>query len=167
MKHNSLLIFILFACTVPITVSAQSPRYARVISENANLRDAPSNSGASTEVIPEETLVKVLDEKLTWYIVRVRDRVGWMHGNTLEFINVQAPIIERPAQQTVTPDYRPAIPSTRRSDDPNQTPRVSIADRIYIRGTRRMLLHQRLRPEGLCRSKHVQLRWTFGSVVPH
>ena len=30
--------------------------------------------------LPEGVVVKVLDEKLPWYAVRVGDRVGWMQG---------------------------------------------------------------------------------------
>ncbi|MGH9905155.1 MAG: SH3 domain-containing protein [Pyrinomonadaceae bacterium] len=133
MKYISLLVILVFACTSQITVNAQTHKYARVISENANLRDAPSNSGASAEVIPEGTLIKVLDEKLPWFIVRVRDRVGWMHGNTLEFIGIQPPVSGSSNEQSVAPDYTTPTPPPRRREALPETPRV---DRSYDRGPR-------------------------------
>ena len=84
MKYTLLVVFTFLVLVVPI--SGQSTRYARVISENANLRETPAVAGTATQEIPEETLVKVLDEKLPWYVVRIGNRVGWMHGDTLEFI---------------------------------------------------------------------------------
>jgi uncharacterized protein YgiM (DUF1202 family) len=83
MKPFSLLTVLFFACL--LTVSAQTPRYARVISDAANLRDTPSTASGTEQQIDEGTIVKVLDEKLPWYVVRAGNRVGWMHGNTLEF----------------------------------------------------------------------------------
>lgn len=133
MKYLSLLFLVLFTCSCQITADAQTARYARVISENANMREAPSPTGESSEIVPEGTFVKVLDEKLPWYIVRIRDRVGWMHGNTLEFVGVEAPISVRGTQQTITPDYTPLTAPTRRREDSYEAPRV---DRVFIRGPR-------------------------------
>ena len=106
MKPLFLVIALLTFC---LPLSAQSQRYARVISQEANLRDAPSVIGESSEVIAEDTLVKVLDEKLPWYVVRVGNRVGWMHGNTIEFIGVKAPIPSS-TNQSVAPAYTPTTP---------------------------------------------------------
>lgn len=66
---------------------AQSPKNALVIAENANLRETPSTLGLAEGEVPQGTKVKVLDEKLPWYIVRVGDRVGWMHGATIQFLS--------------------------------------------------------------------------------
>jgi len=81
--------------------------------------------------VPEETLVKILDEKLPWYVVRIGNRVGWMHGDTLEFVNTSSPS-RRLSEQSITPDYtpRPSPPSGGR------TPRTSSVDSDYIRGPR-------------------------------
>jgi hypothetical protein len=87
MKHRLLMITASLVFALPISVNAQAPGYARVLSENANLRDIPSVTSASREEIAEGTVVKVLDKKLPWYVVRFGNLVGWMHGNTLEFIN--------------------------------------------------------------------------------
>jgi uncharacterized protein YgiM (DUF1202 family) len=83
------------------TLPNHSPRTARVIAENANLRETPSTSGLAGGEVPEGTLVKVLDEKLSWYVVRVGDRVGWMPGATLLFIE---------NGNMTTSDQEPAMP---------------------------------------------------------
>ncbi|HEY2972687.1 MAG TPA: SH3 domain-containing protein [Pyrinomonadaceae bacterium] len=134
MKHRLFLVFVIFA--FPISVTAQTPRYAQVISANANLRDAPSVSGVSEQEVEEGTLVKVLDEKLPWYVVRVGNRVGWMHGNTIEFIGIQGPASEPLHQPTIAPDYRPATPSIPRESSPATPARTTSATRGYIRGPR-------------------------------
>lgn len=76
MKYRLLPLIILFTCVFPICVLAQTPRYDGVISTNANLRDTPSVAGGSEQEVAEDTLAKVLDEKLPWYVVRVGNRVG-------------------------------------------------------------------------------------------
>ena len=81
--------------------------------------------------VPEETLVKILDEKLPWYVVRIGNRVGWMHGDTLEFVNASTPS-PRLSEQSITPDYTPKTSPP--SGGP--TPRSNSADSHYIRGPR-------------------------------
>src|SRR5688500_19385420 len=126
MKYRLLTLTILFA-SFPLLATAQTHRNARVISENANLRETPSVTGESSLEVPEETLVKILDEKLPWYVVRIGNRVGWMHGDTLEFVNTSSPS-RRLSEQSITPDYtpRPSPPSGGR------TPRTSSVDSDYI-----------------------------------
>jgi hypothetical protein len=135
MKYRLLAIAVLIV-TFQLSVNAQTQRYARVISENANLRDMPNVTSASILEVPEETLVKILDEKLPWYIVRVGNRVGWMHGDTLDFVNASTPASPTPAprlsEQTITPDYTPKTsPSSGGRTAPS-----SNADPHYIRGPR-------------------------------
>jgi len=137
MKHRLVLVLVIFTCSLSVPVNAQTPRYARVMSENANLRDTPSVSGVSEQEVAEDTLVKVLDEKLPWYVVRVGNRVGWMHGNTIEFIGTQGSASEPPHQPTIVPDYRPSTPSVpRREGSPEIPARNTGVDRGYIRGPR-------------------------------
>jgi hypothetical protein len=137
MNGRFLLLLLFFACSLSFPASAQTPRYARVISANANLRDTPSVSGGSEQEVEEGTIVKVLDEKLPWYVVRVVNRVGWMHGNTLKFIATQNPLVETPRQQTVVPEYRPSTPSVPRRESPPEVPaRATGENRGYIRGPR-------------------------------
>jgi hypothetical protein len=132
-----LLSFALFVVAfIPISGAAQTPRYARVISENANLRDAPAVTGVSQQEVPEGTLVKVLDEKLPWFVMRVGNRVGWMHGNTIEFIRTQDPVTEPSNQQIVVPDYRPITPSASRREPSRTVNSSSATARGYIRGPR-------------------------------
>lgn len=136
MKLRLFLTLLVLAFTLPNSVDAQTPRYARVISENANLRDTPSVASASEQEVAEGTVIKVLDEKLPWYVVRVGNRVGWMHGNTIEFIGIQNPATETPRQQTVVPD-QPSAPSLPRRESSAETPpRTTSGNRSYIRGPR-------------------------------
>lgn len=135
---------VLLLTTLPLSVIAQTPRYARVISENANLRDTPSVSSTSTQEVAEATLVKVLDEKLPWYVVRVGNRVGWMHGETIEFLNTETPTPSRLNEQSVSPSYTPSTsPPPRRvisaetpSDSGGYIPRAPVSGRTYITGPR-------------------------------
>jgi hypothetical protein len=143
MKHRLLLVIVVFISSLPISVSAQTPRYARVISENANLRDTPSVSGVSEQEVAEDTLVKVLDERLPWYVVRVGNRVGWMHGNTLEFNGSHDSAVEPAGQQIPIPDHKKNAPATRRSASSSDTPEPGSGgymrpdrDRIYTTGPR-------------------------------
>jgi len=134
MKSFSLVIAFLFFL---LPVTAQTPRYARVISPNANIRDTPSTTSESEQEIVEGTIVKVLDEKLPWYVVRAGNRVGWMHGNTIEFIDTGAANPLTPRRQTVAPDYSPPTPSIPRRESPMETTtRTPSASRGYIRGPR-------------------------------
>jgi len=116
------LLFLLTACG---TTRAQT-RTARVIAENSQLRETPSSTGLAQGEVPEGTVVKILDEKLPWYIVRVGDRVGWMHGATLLFIDG--------ASTTSAPEPVRAITRAETYSVP-QPPR-SKADKTYIRGPR-------------------------------
>ena len=107
-----------------LTTTAQT-RTARVIAENANLRETPSTTGLAEGEVPEGTVVKILDEKLPWYVVHVGDRVGWMHGATLLFIDRAPTISEREPIRVITPAETYPLPQTRPT-----------ADRAYIRGPR-------------------------------
>ena len=127
MKYRLLALTLLLFC-LPIAVTAQ--RYARVISENANLRDIPNVSSISTLEVPEETLVKILDEKLPWYVVRIGNRVGWMHGDTLEFGSTAVPA-PRLSEQSITPDYTPKT-----SPPSGAAHHAAAANSYYIRGPR-------------------------------
>lgn len=143
MKYRLLALVILVGA-VQLLATAQTPRYARVVPQTANLRDTPSVTGTSTLELPEETLVKVLDEKLPWYVVRVGNLVGWMHGDTLEFIAAQGPTTGPPLKQNVSPIYAPPTVPPPRVDSSHGTPPDSGgyirpntgSDRTYIRGPR-------------------------------
>lgn len=109
---------LLIAC---VTTTGQT-RSAQVIAEKANLRDTPSTTGLAKDEVAEGVIVRVLDEKLPWYVVRIGDKVGWMHGATLVFI-----------------DDATSAPEPVRLRKPVETysqPARSNADRGYIRGPR-------------------------------
>ena len=123
MRPPTLCLSIVFLFTLCVTTAAQT-RTARVIAENANLRETPSITGLVEGEVSEGMVVKVLDEKLPWYVVRVGDRVGWLHGATLLFID-NAMTSSEPLR-VITPNHTYSIPQ----------PTRSTADRVYIRGPR-------------------------------
>lgn len=108
-----------------VTTTAQT-RTARVIAGNANLRETPSITGLAEGEVPEGMVVKILDEKLPWYVVRVGDRVGWMHGATLLFMEDATTTSEREPVRVVSPAETYSPPQPTRSS----------AERIYNRGPR-------------------------------
>jgi hypothetical protein len=113
---------LLIAC---VTTRAQT-RTARVIAENANLRETPSITGLTEGEVPEGMIVKILDEKLPWYVVRVGDRVGWMHGANLLLTDDAATNSKREPVRVITPAETYSIPQPSRSS----------SGRVYIRGPR-------------------------------
>ncbi len=155
MKSRLLLVTVILSSFCSIPASAQTRGYARVISENANLRAEPSVASDSQQEIPEGTLVKVLDQKLPWYIVRVRDNVGWVHGNTIEFISSEDLITtqrrktpgttvgSQSTEQTITErsdkPTKPRRPVYRETDSAPRAVydgRIRGDSRIYITGPR-------------------------------
>lgn len=78
----SLGILLILSC---LTCAYAQSRTATVTSERANLRDSPNATAEVKQEVPVGTLIKVLDRKAAWYVVRVGDQVGWMHGNTFRF----------------------------------------------------------------------------------
>lgn len=122
MKHMSLkatfcVSLLLLACFC--TAHAQG-RTATVISEIANLRESPSQTGEIKQEIPVGTKVKVLDQKGAWYVVRIEDQVGWIHGNTIRFGSSSANESSTPSDSTSTSPNNTSRPrrsdSTRTSD---------------------------------------------------
>ena len=124
-RPSTIAISFLLVLLTCVTTTAQT-RTARVIAENANLRETPSTAGLAEGEVPEGTIVKILDEKLPWYVVRVGDRVGWMHGATLLFIDNVTSNSEREPVRVVTPAETYSLPE----------PRRSTSDKAYIRGPR-------------------------------
>lgn len=115
-----------FLLLIPCVITTAQTRTARVIAENANLRETPSTTGLAEGEVREGMIVKILDEKLPWYVVRVGDRVGWMHGATLLLIDNTTTIEEPEPVRVITPAETYSLPQ----------PRRSTADRGYIRGPR-------------------------------
>jgi hypothetical protein len=101
-------------------------RTATVIAQNATLRQTPSTTGLAEEEVSEGTTVKVLDEKSPWYIVRIGDRVGWMHAENLHFTDDTA--------STAHSEPQPEPSRVNTPPDSPPQPTRSTADRTYIRG---------------------------------
>jgi len=132
----TLVAIYLLAC---VSLAYAQGRTATVISERANLRDTPSQTGEVKQEVAVGTSIKVLDRKGAWYVVRIEDSVGWMHGNTFRFgggssVEQSAPALDTsPSPVESTP--RPARP---RSDSiqPDVSGSRSSSGRSYIRGPR-------------------------------
>jgi hypothetical protein len=115
-----------FLLLIPCVTTTAQTRTARVVAENANLRETPNITGLAEGEVSEGMVVKILDEKLPWYVVRVGDRVGWMHGATLLFIDDATTTSEREPLRAITPTETDSVPEQTRST----------AVRGYIRGPR-------------------------------
>jgi hypothetical protein len=116
-------------------------RTATVISERANLRETPAQASDVKQEVAVGTSIKVLDRKGAWYVVRIDDSVGWMHGNTFRFgsgsgIQQPSPVLEddashSPAANTLRPSR--ARSSTVQSSGSGSR---SSSGRTLIRGPR-------------------------------
>ncbi len=82
MLKLTLILVLLLAC---VALANAQGRTAIVISERANLRETPSQTGEAKQEVAVGTSIKVLDRKGAWYVVRIDDLVGWIHGNTFRF----------------------------------------------------------------------------------
>lgn len=116
---------VIFVFATALTASAQV-RSARVIAENAKLRETPAIVGLAEGEVPEGTVVTVLDEKLPWYVIRVGDRVGWIHGATLQFLSDHDTATQTPQtslSETIIQTAPPA--SSRTTSSPPVAPPVT------------------------------------------
>jgi len=117
------------------SLAVAQARTGTVIAERASLRDGPSQTAILIEAVPVGTTVKVLDEKGAWYVVRIEDAVGWMHGNTFRFeaapSSQQSNVITLEEASPSRPVTRPSTPTSTSNDS---TPRSNSGR--YIRGPR-------------------------------
>ena len=115
-------------------VFAQTPRMARVIGGRAVMRETPSDNGKKEKEVSEGAVVKVLDEQLPWYVVRVNDRVGWMHSSSLMFTGGENSPTNEPQKIRQPPSENP--PATAPPNSPQGAPQPSNTGKVYIRGPR-------------------------------
>jgi hypothetical protein len=114
-------------------------RTATVISERANLRETLVHTGEVKQEVAIGASIKVLDRKGAWYVVRIDDSVGWMHGNTFRFgggsgIRQPNPVLEEGEFPVPTAD-RPR-PITLDSVGSSDSGARSSSGRTFIRGPR-------------------------------
>lgn len=127
MKMINTILFVLFFALCSYSQTAS------VISENANLRGTPNQSGKVVDTLPAGTSLQVLQQKGVWFLVQSANYVGWIHGDTIEYIGggdnntkpLLAPIVVPTTRRTTTR----TSPVVRTS-----TPRSSSGG--YIRGPR-------------------------------
>jgi len=140
MKILVLKLALVAICLLAYTTLAHAQgRTATVISERANLRDTPSQAGEVKQEVAVGTSIKVLDRKGAWYVVRIEDSVGWMHGNTFRYggsssVEQSAPTLDSsPSPLEVT--RRPPRPRSDSIQSDGSGSR-SGSGRSYIRGPR-------------------------------
>ncbi len=121
----------------------ESVKIATVISENASLRKTGSQNGEILDVIPEGASIEVVRQKGAWFYVRVDEKTGWMHGNTIRYSDASNDDHIAPSDDYVTvsdstpepapslepvrtaPAYSPSAPVTRYEPTPEiYTPRT-------------------------------------------
>ena len=68
---------------VKTPVPVKSGQGATVITENANLRETPNQSGEVIQTLPQNSPVEIVHQKGAWFLVRADGQTGWMHGNTI------------------------------------------------------------------------------------
>lgn len=133
-KHVIIGILLLLACVC--SANAQG-RTATVITERANLRESPSQDGAVKQEIAIGTSIRVLDQKGAWYVVRIGDMVGWLHGNTFRFGSSAArtsnPTWDNTSLSPPANTSRPARSDTSQSGTSISRPSYG---RMYYRGPR-------------------------------
>lgn len=129
---TSKILTIVFLSLLFVGVIKGQSRSATVTSENANLRETPSQTGRVKQEVPMGSEIKVLDNKGAWYVVRIADAVGWMHGNTFRFTSSS---VSDQESSTSAPEGPPSRPSRVRADSPSGVSSSS-SGRSYIRGPR-------------------------------
>jgi uncharacterized protein YraI len=95
--------------------TSASAKKAFVITENANLRKSSSSTSGVIQVIPEGTNVEVIKQQGAWFLVENSGQSGWMHGNTIRFVDSTqsySDISSRPdsTYQRTSPGYDPDAP---------------------------------------------------------
>ena len=126
------------ACLVLVltSIAYAQARIATVSSTRANLRETPSQNGIVKQEVPIGSELRVLDNKGPWYVVRIADAVGWMHGNTFRLTSGSSEDSQSAAElPTYTPPEAPKRPA-RVISESSSGGSSSSAGRGYIRGPR-------------------------------
>ncbi len=113
MNYLRIVVFILL-----FTVSAQA-QSATVITENANLRGTPNQSGKIVTTLGIGAALEVIKQSGSWFLVQSDEYAGWMHGNTIRY------------EANATTFYGP--PVTKKS---KPLTKRSASSQYYIRGPR-------------------------------
>jgi hypothetical protein len=135
---NLTLVFLfLLACA---GLAHAQGRTATVISKRANLRETPAQASEVKQEVAVGTSIKVLDREGAWYVVRIDDAVGWMHGNTFRFgrgSNIQQsnPVLDDASPSPAANTSRPTRPRSG-SVLSNDSGSRSNSGRTLIRGPR-------------------------------
>lgn len=141
MKFTVLKLTLIFLCLLACVGSGNAQgRTATVISERGNLRETPSQTAEVKQEVAVGTSIKVLDQKGAWYVVRIDDSVGWMHGNTFRFGSSSSVDQLKPALDDASPSPAESAsrPTRSRADSAqsNNSGARSSSGRTYVRGPR-------------------------------
>jgi hypothetical protein len=134
----TLIFLFLLAC---VGIAQAQGRTATVISERANLRETPAQASEVKQEVAVGTSIKVLDRKGAWYVVRIDDSVGWMHGNTFRFgsgsgIQQSNSVLDDDASPSPAANTSRPIRSRSGSVQSNDSGSRSSSGRTLIRGPR-------------------------------
>ena len=117
------LILLVLLCFFSIGSYAQN-RYVTVIVVKANLRGSPSTTGAVVTEVRLGDILKLIEERGSWYLVQSSKYVGWLHGNTIEFgKSTQKP--------SVVTSIKPAPPPSGTVSPDNPSLRVPDPDSVF------------------------------------
>lgn len=107
-----------------------SVKNAVVITENANLRKAGNSSGEVIQTISEGTNIEIIRQQGAWFLVKNNGRSGWMHGNTIRFVDSTTETEDLTIAGTNTDNYD--LPSTYTSPSSSySSPYSSYSSRRY------------------------------------
>ena len=79
MRVFFLLAFMLLGTTLSFGQSS-----VRVVAERANIRTAPSAKAAVIATVKQDESLELVESRGVWYKVKTGDRVGWVHGNSVQ-----------------------------------------------------------------------------------
>ena len=126
---------VLMVTTFAIGYAVAQRTGGTVITEKANIRGAPSQSGRVYAELGRGTEFALMKQEGAWFLIQTKTEVGWIHGNMIEMTNkvetvggatteyIPYRLVPAPVRQTTAPLYSPS--TTTQSTSPG-----------YIRGPR-------------------------------
>lgn len=94
-----------------------------VISEKANLRGTPSQTGKVVSEVSQGESYELIKQKGPWFLVQTQDYVGWLHGNTIRINGTIQTLGD--VGQSPPSDFVPSTPK------PRPTPNYSRPAPVY------------------------------------
>lgn len=99
---NSVKNLVLVAALLLVGVGSLFGQKVTVIAENANLRDAPSNTAKVVTVLSNGTEIVVLNQYGGWFRVQRGKFTGWVHGNAISPVDDEKNLLDNCASCVTT-----------------------------------------------------------------